>query len=237
MASGQKDNSLNALSSTLEESLQLKLTPIAVAFRKTAPAGVSRIPAAAQAGCSYWRLAGEGKVFYTEAADHYNCPIGAYTHGVELPPEQAGQLQALVKTMVGLEYIKMEEIPAIPRRTEPFGVAVYAPLAEMPCEPDVILIRGNVRQIMLLSEATQAARLASAQMTMGRPTCAVLPEAMKSGKVVISLGCIGNRVYTGAGEDEAYFAAPASLICAIVEKLPAIARANKELESFHLARR
>ncbi len=107
----------------------------------------------------------------------------------------------------------------------------------MPCEPDVVLIRGNVKQIMLLSEATQAAGIASGQMTMGRPTCAVLPEAIQSGKVVVSLGCIGNRVYTGAWEDEAYFASPAGLIGAIVETLPAIARANKELESFHLSRR
>ncbi len=129
MASGQKDNSLKSLSAKIEECLQLKLTPLAVAFRKTAPEGVSHISAAAQAGCSYWRIAAEGSVFYTEAADHYNCPIGAYTHGVELPPEQADQLHALVNTMLGLESIKMEEIPAIPHRTEPFGVAVYAPSA------------------------------------------------------------------------------------------------------------
>jgi hypothetical protein len=25
-------------------------------------------------------------VFYTEAADHYNCPVGSYTHGIALPP-------------------------------------------------------------------------------------------------------------------------------------------------------
>ena len=237
MASGQKENSLKSLSTTIAECLQLQSTPIAVAFRQAAPEGVAHIPVAAQAGCSYWRIAAEGNTFYTEAADHYNCPIGAYTHGVALPPERAGELQALVKTMVGLEYIKMEEVPAIPHRTKTFGVAVYAPLAEMPCEPDVILIRGNAKQIMLLSEAAQSSGVAGGQMTMGRPTCAVLPEAIQSGKVVVSLACAGNRVYTGAGEDEAYFAAPAGLVGGIVDKLPAIVRANKELETFHLSRR
>ena len=35
----------------------------------------------------------------------------------------------LIGTMVGLCYIRMEEVPSIPRRTTPLCVAVYAPLA------------------------------------------------------------------------------------------------------------
>ena len=42
----------------------------------------------------------------------------------------------------------------------------------------------------------------------GRPTCAVLPEAINSARTAASFGCIGNRVYTGADDTEAYFAIP-----------------------------
>src|SRR6266478_4828804 len=107
----------------LSELLGLRAAPVAVAFRAAAPAGVGRVEQAGPAGCAYWRWAAEGRIFYTEAADHYNCPVGAYTHGVALPAERARELEGVVGTMVGLQYIRMEEVQALPRRTEPFGVA------------------------------------------------------------------------------------------------------------------
>jgi uncharacterized protein (DUF169 family) len=129
--------------------------------------------------------------------------------------------------MITLGYIRAEEVPGIPRRDGGFGVAVYAPLAEAQGEPDVVIIAGNARQVMLLAEAAGAAGL------MGRPTCAALPQAMKTGQAVASLGCIGNRVYTGLGDDELYFAVPGRQLTALTEKLATIVHANSELEKYH----
>ena len=42
---------------------------------------------------------------------------------------------------------------------------------------------------------------------LGRPSCMALPAALAHG-TVSSLGCIGNRVYTGLGEDELYVVVP-----------------------------
>ncbi len=223
--------------SLLQELLGLRFPPVAIAFRPSAPAGVRRIPAPSPAGCGYWRLAAEGQVFYTEAADHYTCPVGAHTHGVTLPPEVATELNALVQTMVGMQYISLDEIPNIPRLHGAFGVAVYAPLAAAPCEADVVLVRGTVKQLMVLAEAAQAAGVAGGGATMGRPTCAVLPEALQSELTATSFGCIGNRVYTGLGEDEGYYAIPGSKVEAVVGRLATIAEANRQLETFHRARR
>lgn len=217
----------------LKQLLGLKLPPVAIAFRKTAPPNVPRIDAAAPAGCGYWRLAAEGKVFYTEAPDHYTCPVGAHTHGVELPPGTAKELNAIVQTMVGLQYITMEEIPMIPRRQGGFGVAVYAPLAHATFEPDIVLVRGTVKQLMLLAEAAQAAGVAGGGATMGRPTCAVIPEAIQSGRAATSFGCIGNRVYTGLGDDEGYYAIPGAKVAEVVGMLATITEANRQLEIFH----
>jgi uncharacterized protein (DUF169 family) len=142
----------------------------------------------------------------------------------------------LVQTMVGLSYLRMEEVPQIPTRKTALQVAVYAPLAAAPMPPDVVLVRGNAQQLMLLAEAAQAAGVAGTGAPMGRPTCAVLPEALNSARTAASFGCVGNRVYTGAADTEAYFAIPGLHLGAVEENLAVIVRANEELEKFHRAR-
>src|SRR5215470_19111555 len=107
-------------SAKLAELLGPGASAVAVAFRSEAPSGVGRVERAGPAGCAYWRAASEGRVFYTEAADHYNCPVGSYTHGVSLPSDRAKELEGVLGTMVGLQYIRMEEVQSLPRRTEPF---------------------------------------------------------------------------------------------------------------------
>jgi len=228
---------VKALGEKLSSLLGLRSAPVAIAFSAAAPAGVARVSRPGPAGCAYWKLAGEGQVFYTEAADHYNCPVGSYTHGVELPAARAAELQQVVGTMVGLEYIRMEEVPAMPRRTASFGVAVYAPLAEAPADPDVVLVRGDARQIMLVAEAAGAAGIAHDGAAMGRPACAMIPQAMSSARGTTSLGCIGNRVYTGLGDAELYFAIPGGRLPEVVAKLETVVHANRELQQYHEGRR
>jgi uncharacterized protein (DUF169 family) len=220
---------------SLIELLHLTSAPIAVAFVEQAPPGVPHVTAMEPAGCGYWRRAAAGEVFFTVADDHKGCPIGAHTHNVTLSAEEQQDLLGLVQTMVGLSYLKMEEVPQIPTRRMPLQVAVYAPLATAPLAPDVVLVRGHAQQLMLLAEAAQAAGVAGGT-TMGRPTCAVLPEAINADRTAASFGCVGNRVYTGAGENEAYFAIPGPHLAAVEAALAVIVRANQELEKFHRAR-
>jgi uncharacterized protein (DUF169 family) len=155
---------------------------------------------------------------------------------VTLSPAEQQELMAMVQTMVGLSYLKMEEVPHIPMRKTALQVAVYAPLAAAPVPPDVVLVRGNAHQLMLLAEAAQAAGVSGTGAPMGRPTCAVLPEAINSGRTAASFGCIGNRVYTGADQTEAYFAIPGPQLGAVEQQLAVIVRANQELERFHRGR-
>ena len=220
----------------IQELLGLTLAPVAIAFRDSAPAGIPRIPSPAPAGCGYWRLAAEGHIFYTEASDHYTCPIGAHTHGVDLPLLVEMELNGLVQTMVGMQYIKLAEIPMIPRRNSPLRVALYAPLVHATFIPDVVLVRGTVKQLMLLAEAAQAMGVAGGGATMGRPTCAVVPESLQSGKTATSFGCVGNRVYTGLGDDEGYYAIPGAKVAEVASRLAVITEANRQLEKFHRAR-
>lgn len=221
---------------SLTELLHLTSPPVAIAFVDTPPSGVPHVSAGEPAGCGYWRRAAAGEVFFTVADDHKSCPVGAHTHNVTLSPAEQQELMGLVGTMVGLQYLKMEDVPQIPTRKTPLRVAVYAPLSATPVAPDVVLVRGNARQLMLLAEAAQAADVAGTGPAMGRPTCSVLPEAINSARTSASFGCVGNRVYTGAGENDAYFAIPGAQLGAVEEKLAVIVRANEELEKFHRAR-
>jgi uncharacterized protein (DUF169 family) len=209
---------------------------VAITFSDEPPPGVTRIAATEPAGCGYWRRAAAGEVFYTVADDHTGCPVGAHTHNVPLSAAERQQLMGLIETMVGLSYIRMEEVPAIPRRKTPFRSATYAPLAKAPVPPDVVLVRGNARQLMLLAEAAQLAGIAGKGATMGRPTCAVLPEALNTAETASSFGCVGNRVYTGASENDAYFAIPGDKLRLFEETLATIVRANDALAEFHRTR-
>src|SRR5689334_19379147 len=107
------------------DDLKLARPPVAIAFLSSPPDGLSRIDRAAAAGCAYWKHASEGHSFYTTADDHLNCPVGAFTHGAEMPPATANELQGLVGTMIELRYLKADEVPQIPRRTEPLKIAAY----------------------------------------------------------------------------------------------------------------
>jgi uncharacterized protein (DUF169 family) len=68
---------------------------------------------------------------------------------------------------------------------------------------------------------------------MGRPTCAAIPEALRTQRGVASLGCIGNRIYNELGDDELYFILPGPHVAAVAEKLETIVNANRELEKYH----
>ena len=49
----------------LSETLDLPRRPIAVTFRDTPPMGVPKFTGTEPSGCSFWRLAAEGRTFYT----------------------------------------------------------------------------------------------------------------------------------------------------------------------------
>jgi uncharacterized protein (DUF169 family) len=216
--------------------LNLERPPVAVGFMDTPPPGLPRLARPLPAGCSYWKEASEGKAFYTTAADHENCAVGAFTHGVELSPDKAKELESLVGTMVELHYLRSEEVAGIPHRKSALRIAAYAPLSQATFDPETVIFRGNARQIMLVSEAARAAGVFGSAAAMGRPACAMIPYASDTASAVASVGCIGNRVYTGLGDDELYFAVPGKALPRVLEQLDVMLTANEKLEAFHKER-
>lgn len=224
------------LEKRLATALSLPRRPVAVAFRDAPPPGVARFEGSMPSGCSFWRLAMGGAAFYTVPADHYNCAVGSHTHAIGLPPERAPELDQTITFMVGIGYLKTDEVPGIPRLPRTPAAVVYAPLSETPVDPDVVLFAGAPGRLMLLQEAATRAGVGVTAPLLGRPTCAALPAALASGAVA-STGCVGNRVYTDVGDDELYVAVPGHDVARVADALDAIVAANITLRDYHRERR
>lgn len=209
---------------------------VAVTFLDAAPANVPRFDGTEPSGCSFWRLAAEGRTFYTVPENHFNCAVGAYTHNVALSAEREKETEQTLKMMFDLGYVKPEEVPQIPRLAKPPKAVLYAPLGDAPAEPDVVLFAVKPVAAMLLQEAVSRAGVGSGAPALGRPTCMALPASLQHGAIT-SLGCIGNRVYTGLGEDEMYVVLRGKDVRAVVEALKTIANANVALKDYANGRR
>lgn len=223
------------LEQQLSSDLGLIQRPIAIAIRDTPPAGVSKFSGTVPSGCSFWRIASEGRTFFTVPSDHYNCPIGSYTHNIPLPADRAKELEDTLGFMAGLGYLRMEEVPGIPVLPNTPGVVVYAPLGDTPVDPDVVLFWGPASRVMLLQEAALRAGVAAGLNTLGRPTCMAVPAAMTLG-MVASTGCIGNRVYTGVEDGDLYAAVPGKDLPKLAEAAKTIKAANEMLMEYHRSR-
>ncbi len=224
------------LETQLSSDLGLTRRPIAIAFRDAPPPGVTAFSGTSPSGCAFWKLASEGRTFYTVPSDHYNCAIGSYTHNIPLPPERARELEDTLGFMTGIGYVRMEEVPGIPVLPRTPGAVVYAPLGDTPVDPDVVLFWGPAARVMLLQEAATRAGVASNLNTLGRPTCMALPAALGHG-MVASTGCVGNRVYTGVEEGELYAAVPGRDLARLAETAGTISSANAQLREYHETRR
>jgi uncharacterized protein (DUF169 family) len=217
-------------------SLNLQWEPVAIGFMPAPPALLPRVDHSLPAGCAYWKHASEGHSFYTTPEDHFNCPVGAFTHGVTLPATQKTELEGLIGTMIKLEYLQGDEVAGIPHRTEPLKIAAYAPLDHATFTPDVVIVRGNVRQLMLISEAARSAGVFNGADILGRPACAMIAHAADTGNAVASFACIGNRVYTNLADDELYVTIPGGVLSRVLERLEVIVSANAQLETYHRQR-
>ncbi len=221
----------------LTEDLGLALPPIAVCFAEKAPDGVPHFDGQAAAGCLFWQEAARG-AFVTSTSDHELCAIGVHTHNLSSPSDSySSELSDALKVMANLDYVTEDEVSEIPVLSRQFNQVVYAPLAETPLPPDVVLLFAHSRQSLVITEAAQRIQ-PDAPPAMGRPACAVVPQAFNSGQAALSLGCCGARAYLDAlSDDVALWAIPGAKLAEYAEQIAVMAKANKTLTSFHTQRR
>jgi len=213
---------LRRLSEALGKALHLAVPPIAISFEDAAPEAVAafdepmseptpdgrrgRVPA----GCVFWVKATD-RTFATAPEDHGNCSVGRITHGLASMEDIAGNSD--VATLLESGWVDAAAVAHIPSVSQPPGSVVYGPLADSPRPPDVVLLRVNGRQLMVLSDALPGLRIE------GKPQCHIVALAKEQGEAVASVGCALSRARTGMRPEEMTFAFPGSRLAEVVDKV------------------
>jgi uncharacterized protein (DUF169 family) len=195
-----RDSSWTALAERLKAALALKHEPIAIAFGAGPPPGVAAYrgaqPSASAsgrtgsipAGCCFWAEA-ETATFTTRTADHANCSVGSYTHGL-IPLEQAAKRDD-TQALLASRWVGEAELAGTPAVGGAPRHVTYGPLRDAAFVPDVVLMRLTPEALMSLQSACPELELA------GKPQCQIIPLAREQGSLVASLGCAVSRTRTG----------------------------------------
>jgi uncharacterized protein (DUF169 family) len=217
------------LAGELTEALTLNHPPIAITFHAHVPADLDAFDAPmppptadgrtgrVAAGCVFWTHALD-RTFSTVAADHGNCSVGSVTHGFKTLDEVAGN--ADVAALLDAGWVTTETVPEIPVVHDRPASVTYGPLAETPVEPDVVLLRLNPKQLMVIADALPGLRIES------KPQCHIVAVAKEGDEVAASVGCALSRVRTGMPSTEMTCAIPAGKLASVLEALGATARAD-----------
>ena len=217
------------LANGLTDALALNAPPLAITFSDAPPEGVSAFDAPmpepmpdgrtgrVPAGCVFWMRAADA-TFSTVAEDHGNCSIGSMTHGFKTLDEVAGNSD--VAALLDSGWVTMDAVPQIPVVTERPGAVTYGPLADSPTDPDVVLLRLNAKQLMVLSDALPGLRIE------GKPQCHIVAVAKEQGEIAASVGCALSRVRTGMSANEMTCAIPADKLTDVLGTVQANATAD-----------
>jgi uncharacterized protein (DUF169 family) len=224
------------LEANISRAVKLPRRAVAVGFLDAVPEEIEPFRGTEPSGCSFWRLAAAGKSFYTVPQNHFDCAVGAYTHNIPLSAEREKETEQTLQMMFDLGYIQPEEVAQIPRLAKTPVAIAYAPLGDATFEPDAVLFACKPAGAMLLNEAAGRAGIGCGAPALGRPTCMALPATLQAGSI-LSLGCMGNRVYTGLGEDEMYFVVRGADLAALADALSVITGANQALREYAEGRR
>lgn len=216
------DSNHQSLARDLVNALGLQNPPLAITFSDEAPAGVEPyampMPPPVEdgrtgpvaAGCVFWMKA-TSRTFSTVAQDHANCSVGSVTHGLRTLEEVADKSD--VAAIVGAGWVSPEMFPEIPVVGRRYRYISYGPLADSAMDPDVVFLRLNAKQAMVMSDAVPALRFE------GKPQCHIIAIARERGEVAISVGCMLSRVRTGMPNTEMTCAIPGALLADVVQRI------------------
>lgn len=223
------------LAARLVSGLHLTSPPLAITFSSEPIVGVSHFDArapepledgrtgAVPAGCVFWIHAADS-TFTTIAADHANCSVGSLTHGFLTLEEAATKSD--VATMVEVGWVDMDTVPQIPVISERPGAVTYGRLADTPVDPDVVFMRVNAKQLMVLSDAIPGLRIE------GKPQCHIIAVAKEHGQAAASVGCAASRARTGMPATEMTCALPADELADILEAIDRNAAADAAVAQY-----
>lgn len=223
----------NQLNAELTRRLGLSVPPVAITFTDRTPPSpppfdapmsdptpdgrTGRVPAS----CSFWVEAVD-KAFVTTSADHGNCSVGRFVHGLAGAEEVIDNED--IGALVSSGWVTPDAFEMITVVERKPAAIVYEPL-DRTSDPDLVLLRLNPKQMMELSDAAGEVELS------GKPQCQVIAKAGQ-GRIAVSMGCALSRARTGIGDDELTCAVPAAELAPIVARLTQVNEADAAVRSY-----
>ncbi len=223
------------LARRLTRALHLAVVPVAISFRAEVPDeprvfdGPLSEPAddgrrgRVAAGCVFW-IHGAQRTFTTVPEDHGNCSVGMVTHGLAELADVADHDD--VATLLGSGWVDVAAMAGVPRVTSRPAAVVYGPLGDVPVAPDVVLLRVNGRQLMVLHDAV------ADLVVEGKPQCHIVALAHERQVVAASVGCALSRARTGMRPEEMTCAVPAGRLAEVVAAVEAVAAVDAQVATY-----
>lgn len=219
------------LSSKLKSILALKGSPVAIKLVRTKdeiPAGTPELGEKLR-HCEMVQKARKGDVFYAPKEKHA-CAGGAGALGVAETPE---------KIMTGEFYFGLgrfgtrgaaqRTMRAVPRTDDHFLATMYAPLEKAGFKPDVVIVIGNPKQILRISQANIYDKGGRNFVDFSgiQSICAdAVTKPYLTGEMNATFGCDGSRKYAKIEDDEVIVGIPVEKVGEIVAALEKFATAK-----------
>lgn len=213
-----------------------KTKAVALTFTSAMPPGLGREPIPQGPGCTFLKLAAEGRAFYVETNDHFRHG-GAEMVGLKSPDLRAEELSELIALTVNLLYKARNEVATFSGPKAPFRYVIYAPLGLSPTFPDLVLVHGKRRELMWLGEAMRAAGVFPGAPVWGRQACSMAPRATAASDWALMAEGVGDHNLNGSWAEGGRLTIPGRALGVICDELASLLAVNKLLANLRRQRK
>lgn len=219
----------------IQQLLGLEHAPVAISFHEVAPANGAPYfdhpmsaptedgrAGRAAAPCVFW-MHGHSSTFHTVPADHGNCSVGLFTHGMAQASEILGKTD--VAALLDVGWVTMEAFAGVAALSRRPAAITYGPISEAKTLPDLVLLRLKPRQMMEVADAVPVE-------FSGKPQCQILPRAAEQNVIAASMGCALSRARTGMSDDELTCAVPGTRLTELATSLAGVCQADEAVVGY-----
>lgn len=167
------------------------------------------------------------KELYT-LSENQMCKVGAGAMGLGSVPEDlvSGELyykEFELFSTLGASRRTVDMIPTLPPNST--EAILYSPLEKTSFIPDVVMVVGNPKHMMLLTQAAMygiGGRLETSFAGAQSVCSDGVVQVYKEGKVGVTIGCTGSRAYATLTDEEMIMGIPIELLADVVSGLKQI---------------
>jgi len=204
----------------LRDFLNLAYAPIAIGLGKTPPSNIAQLEGKMEF-CRMWAEAQEGKAFFATAGNH-GCFPGMYHLGLHGESNKEAICRFWVDQVYAFSRNAVEKyVASLPHlNSELASLICISPLEKACFEPDIVLLRCNPEQAMLLLWAYSYNTGEVVQGETGTAMCSTLViKPYLNKKPSFTIGDPGGRYIIGLAKEEVMVSIPYSLYDTMLKTL------------------